>query len=156
MTLAYVGDGNNVTHSLLFGGVKLGVSVVCVSPKGYEPDPKVVAAARTQGSKTGARVEVSDKLEAVRGADAVYTDVWASMGVEAEHAERVKVFAPYQINARLMAMTGKKDSLFMHCLPAHRGEEVPDEVADSPNSIIFDEAENRLHAQKAILVRLLS
>ncbi len=155
LTLAYVGDGNNVTHSLLFGGAALGVSVVCVTPKGYEPSAKAVAAARAIGKKTGAKVELSNKLEAVRGADVLYTDVWASMGQEAEHAARVKIFAPYQINAELMALTGRKDSLFMHCLPAHRGEEVTDEVADSPNSVIFDEAENRLHAQKAILIRLL-
>ncbi|MEK9145843.1 MAG: ornithine carbamoyltransferase, partial [Elusimicrobiota bacterium] len=155
LTLAYVGDGNNVTHSLLFGGATLGVSVVCVTPKGYEPSAKAVAAARALGKATGAKVELSNELEAVRGADAVYTDVWASMGQEAEHAARVKIFAPYQINAELMALTGRKDTLFMHCLPAHRGEEVTDEVADSPNSVIFDEAENRLHAQKAILIRLL-
>lgn len=156
LTLAYVGDGNNVTHSLLFGGAALGVNVVCVTPKGYEPSAKAVAAARALGGRTGAKVELSNELEAVRGADAVYTDVWASMGQEAEHAARVKIFAPYQINAKLMALTGRKDSLFMHCLPAHRGEEVTDEVADSPVSVIFDEAENRLHAQKAILIRLMS
>ncbi|MBI5210244.1 MAG: ornithine carbamoyltransferase [Elusimicrobia bacterium] len=156
LTLAYVGDGNNVTHSLLFGGAKLGVNVVCVVPKGYEPDAGAVAMAKDDAKARGASVSVTHDLAGVAGADVVYTDVWASMGQEKEHAERVKIFMPYQINARLMAMTGKPDSLFMHCLPAHRGEEVTDEVADSPNSIVFDQAENRLHAQKAVLVQLMA
>ncbi|MBI4676703.1 MAG: ornithine carbamoyltransferase [Elusimicrobia bacterium] len=156
LTLAYVGDGNNVAHSLLFAGAKLGVNVVCVVPQGYEPDAKVVAIASDDGRKTGARIEVTHDLVGVLGADVIYTDVWASMGREGEHAQRVRVFKPYQVNAALMAMTGKSGALFMHCLPAHRGEEVTDEVADSPNSIIFDQAENRLHAQKAVLVKLMA
>ena len=156
LSLAYVGDGNNVAHSLLFGGAKLGVNVTIVCPKGYEPQKAVVDRAESDGRQSGARIIVSDDPAAVKGADVIYTDVWASMGQEAEHAERVRIFKPYQVNARLMAMTGKKDALFMHCLPAHRGEEVTDEVVDSPNSVVLDEAENRLHAQKAILVSLMA
>jgi len=156
LTLAYVGDGNNVAHSLLFGGAKLGVNVTIVCPKGYEPQKAVVDRAESDGRQSGARIVVSDDPAAVKGADVIYTDVWASMGQEAEHAERVRIFKPYQVNARLMALTGKKDALFMHCLPAHRGEEVTDEVVDSPNSVVLDEAENRLHAQKAILVSLMA
>jgi ornithine carbamoyltransferase len=155
LKLAYVGDGNNVAHSLLFGGAKLGVHVTCVVPEGYEPAREVVEQARAEGEENGARVEVTHDLSGVEGADAVYTDVWASMGQEAEHAKRLKIFRPFQINSALMARTGKADSLFMHCLPAHRGEEATDEVCDGPNSVIFDEAENRLHAQKALLVSLL-
>ncbi|MDD5657008.1 MAG: ornithine carbamoyltransferase [Elusimicrobia bacterium] len=156
LTLAYVGDGNNVAHSLLYGGAKLGVSVTIVCPKGYEPQKAVVDRAESDGRQTGARVLVTNDVSAVKGADVVYTDVWASMGQEKEHEERVRIFKPYQVNDRLMAMTGKNDALFMHCLPAHRGEEVTDEVVDSPNSVVFDEAENRLHAQKAILVSLMA
>ena len=156
LTLAYVGDGNNVAHSLLYGGAKLGVCVSIVCPKGYEPRKSVVDQAAADGKKTGARILVSDDPAAVKGADVIYTDVWASMGQEGEHEERVRIFKPYQVNARLMAMTEKPDTLFMHCLPAHRGEEVTDEVVDSPASVVFDEAENRLHAQKAILVSLMA
>jgi ornithine carbamoyltransferase len=156
LTLAYVGDGNNVAHSLLFGGAKLGVSVTIVCPQGYEPQKAVVDQCVTEGRATGSRILVTDDTAAVKGADVIYTDVWASMGQEQEHAQRVRVFKDYQINAGLMARTGKKDTLFMHCLPAHRGEEVTDEVVDSPNSVVFDEAENRLHAQKSILVSLMA
>jgi len=156
LSLTYVGDGNNVAHSLLYGGAKLGVSVTIVCPPGYEPQRAVVEAAAADGRKTGAQILVTREPAAVKGADIVYTDVWASMGQEKEHAERVRVFAPYQVNARLMAMTGKPDTLFMHCLPAHRGEEVTDEVVDGANSVVLDEAENRLHAQKAILVSLMA
>ena len=155
LALAYVGDGNNVTHSLLFGGAKLGVSVTVVCPKGYEPQKAVVDRAAADGRASGARIVVTDDLAAVKGADVVYTDVWASMGQEKEHEARVRLFQPYQVNARLMARTGKDDTLFMHCLPAHRGEEVTDEVVDGARSVVLDEAENRLHAQKAILVSLL-
>ncbi|MCX5789336.1 MAG: ornithine carbamoyltransferase [Elusimicrobia bacterium] len=156
LTLAYVGDGNNVAHSLMFGGAKLGVNVVIVCPKGYEPKQEVTDLSSEQAKETGAKITVSNGIEAVKGADCIYTDVWASMGQEKEHDERVKIFQDYQINSKLMGMTGKKDTLFMHCLPAHRGEEVTNEVADSANSVIFDEAENRLHAQKAILVSLMA
>jgi len=156
LSLAYVGDGNNVAHSLLFGGAKLGVSVAVICPKGYEPQAEVVKLAEEDARKTGARILVSDDVAAVKNADVIYTDVWASMGQEKEHEERVRVFKPFQVNSRLMGMTGKEDTLFIHCLPAHRGEEVTDEVVDSRNSVVFDEAENRLHAQKAILVSLMA
>ncbi|MBI5624524.1 MAG: ornithine carbamoyltransferase [Elusimicrobia bacterium] len=156
LTLAYVGDGNNVAHSLMFGGAKLGVNVVCVVPKGYEPDAKVLAQSSDDARKNRARIEVTNELSGVLGADVIYTDVWASMGQEKEHEERVRIFKPYQVNAALMAMTGKSDTLFMHCLPAHRGEEVTDEVVDSADSVVFDQAENRLHAQKAVLVSLMA
>jgi ornithine carbamoyltransferase len=156
LTLAYVGDGNNVAHSLLYGGAKVGVSVTIVCPKGYEPQKAVVDGAAQDGRQTGASIVVSNDISAVKGADVIYTDVWASMGQEKEHEERVRIFKPYQVNAALMALTGKSDALFMHCLPAHRGEEVTDEVVDSPNSVVFDQAENRLHAQKAILVSLMA
>ena len=156
LTLAYVGDGNNVAHSLLFGGAKLGVSVTIVCPKGYEPQKSVVDQCIEDGKVTESRILVTNDTAAVKGADVIYTDVWASMGQEKEHETRVRLFKDYQINATLMAKTGKKDTLFMHCLPAHRGEEVTDEVVDSPNSVVFDEAENRLHAQKAILVSLMA
>jgi ornithine carbamoyltransferase len=152
--LVFVGDGNNVAHSLLLGGAKLGVHVRVVTPPGYEPEARILARARDDARHTGARIETShDPLQGVRGADAVYTDVWASMGQEAEAREREKVFRPFQVNARLMQAAGGK-ALFMHCLPAHRGEEVTDEVADCPLSVIFDQAENRLHTQKALLVLL--
>jgi ornithine carbamoyltransferase len=155
LTLAYVGDGNNVAHSLLFGGARLGVNVTVVCPKGYEPQKAVVDQCVDDGKASGARILVSNDAASVKGADVIYTDVWASMGQEKEHAERLRIFKDYQINAALMAKTGKPDTLFMHCLPAHRGEEVTDEVVDSANSVVFDEAENRLHAQKAILVSLM-
>jgi len=152
--LVYVGDGNNVTHSLLLGGARLGLNVRVVTPPGYEPDRRVVEWARQDARRSGARIETGFDLEAgVRGADAVYTDVWASMGQESEAEARRALFRPYQVNGRLMAAAGR-DALFMHCLPAHRGEEVTDEVADSERSVIFDQAENRLHTQKALMVLL--
>jgi ornithine carbamoyltransferase len=152
--LAYVGDGNNVAHSLMEGGARLGVHVTVITPPGFEPDRGLVEACRVAGGETGARITVTTDLAAIRGADAVYTDVWASMGQEAEAAERKRVFASYQVNAELMAQAGS-DAIFMHCLPAHRGDEVTDEVADSPQSVIFQEAENRLHAQKAVMLLLM-
>lgn len=151
-TLAWLGDGNNVLHSLIFAGAHLGVSVRAATPKGYEPSARVVEAARAWG---GDVLITNDPREAVKGADAVYTDVWASMGQEEEAAGRDKQFRPYQVNTELMAAAGT-DALFMHCLPAHRGDEVTDEVMDSPRSIVFDQAENRLHIQKAIMLALLS
>jgi len=152
--LAYVGDGNNVAHSLMEGGAKLGVHVTVVHPEGFGPDPSLVEACRMAAEETGARITVTTDREAVGGADAVYTDVWASMGQEAEAEARKRAFAPYQVNAALMAKAGP-DAIFMHCLPAHRGDEVTDEVADAPQSVIFQEAENRLHAQKAVLLLLM-
>jgi ornithine carbamoyltransferase len=152
--LVYVGDGNNVANSLLYGGARLGVNVSVVTPEGYAPSEDVVATAREAASATGATIECGHDLGLVEGADAVYTDVWASMGQEAEAAERLRVFRPYQVDSALMARAGT-DAVFMHCLPAHRGDEVTDEVADSPRSVIFQEAENRLHAQKAVMLALM-
>ncbi len=152
--LAYIGDGNNVSHSLMLGGARLGVHVTVITPKGYAPLPDVVAEAQQAAAATGARIALSNDPAAVSGCDAIYTDVWASMGQEASAAERGRAFRDYQVNAGLMGRAGK-DAIFMHCLPAHRGEEVTDEVADSPQSVIFQQAENRLQAQKALLVLLL-
>ncbi len=152
--LVYVGDGNNVANSLMEGGARLGVDVTVVTPSGFEPPEETVRLCREAGQATGATIEVSNDLERVAGADAVYTDVWASMGQEGEAGSRNARFRPYQVNAALMARAGA-DAMFMHCLPAHRGDEVTSEVADSPQSVIFQEAENRLHAQKAVLLLLL-
>jgi ornithine carbamoyltransferase len=152
LALAWVGDGNNVTHSLLTGAARLGVEMRVATPPGYEPDPAVVKAAQQAG---GCIRLTHDPAEAVAGADAVYTDVWISMGQEAEAEARRQLFRPYQVNGELMRRA-KPQALFMHCLPAHRGEEVTDEVMESPNSVVFDQAENRLHIQKAILLALLS
>ena len=155
LKLAYVGDGNNVCHSLMLAAARGGTRMAVATPAGYEPNPDVVRLAREDGRDTGFTLTLTNSAEeAVSGADAVYTDVWASMGQEAEKEKRAKIFAPYQVNGRLMAHA-KKDALFMHCLPAHRGDEVTDEVIDSPNSVVYDEAENRLHAQKAILISLM-
>lgn len=155
LKMAYVGDGNNMAHSLMIGGAKVGMDVAIASPKGYLPNEDIVKIAQEAGDNTGARILVTeDPAEAVAGADVVYTDVWASMGQEAEQALREKAFAGYQVNGQLVAKA-KQDYLFLHCLPAHRGEEVTAEVIDGPNSVIFDEAENRLHAQKAIMALLM-
>ncbi len=149
--LVYIGDGNNVAHSLMAGGAKLGVHVTVICPPGNEPDADQLAACQQAGEETGAKIDVQNDMEAVAGADAVYTDVWASMGQEDEAAARDRVFRPYQVNQAVMDKAGE-ESIFMHCLPAHRGDEVTDEVADSPRSVIFQEAENRLHAQKAVML----
>lgn len=155
LKMAYVGDGNNMAHSLMIGGAKVGMDVAIASPKGYLPDAEIVKLAQEAGADTGASILVTeDALEAVAGADVVYTDVWASMGQEAEQAKREKDFADYQVNNQLVAKA-KSDYIFLHCLPAHRGEEVTAQVIDGPNSVIFDEAENRLHAQKAIMALLM-
>ncbi len=151
LKLAYVGDGNNVCHSLLNGCAKVGMHISVAVPPGYEPSEEIVRIARADAEETGVVIEITgDPFAAVRDADIVYTDVWASMGQEEEHAERLKIFKPYQVNAELVR-AARPDYLFMHCLPAHRGEEVSAEVIDGPNSVVFDEAENRLHAQKAVL-----
>ncbi len=149
-TLTWLGDGNNVLHSLLFAAARLGVKIRVGTPEGYDPDASVIETAREWGGEV---FLTRDPVQAVEGADAVYTDVWASMGQEAETAERAKIFRPFQVNEELMAKAGT-NPLFMHCLPAHRGDEVTDGVMDSPNSIVFDQAENRLHIQKAILLAL--
>ncbi len=155
VTLAYVGDGNNVAHSLLLTCACLGSSIRVATPKGYEPNAKIVADAKKIAKHTGARIELfNDPRAAVAGVDAVYTDAWASMGQEQEAAQRAIIFQPYQVNRELMAEAAPH-AAFMHCLPAHRGEEVTDEVMDSDNSIIFEQAENRLHVQKSILYLLL-
>jgi ornithine carbamoyltransferase len=153
--LAYVGDGNNVAHSLLLTCACLGSSIRVATPSGYAPNPQIVAAAREIAEETGAEINLlTDPHEAVSGADAIYTDAWTSMGQEREENERTKVFPPYQVNAELMAEAAPH-AVFMHCLPAHRGLEVTDEVIDSPQSVVFEQAENRLHAHKAILYLLL-
>ncbi len=155
LKLAYVGDGNNVCHSLLLAAARAGTKMAVGTPAGYEPNPRMVQLAREDGRETGFEVTLTASAEeAVSGADAVYTDVWASMGQEAEKEKRARIFAPYQVNAGLMSRA-KKDAVFMHCLPAHRGDEVTDEVIDSPNSIVYDQAENRLHVQKVILHLLM-
>ncbi|MED3906385.1 MULTISPECIES: ornithine carbamoyltransferase [Geobacillus] len=153
--LAYVGDGNNVANALLAAAAKVGMDVAIACPPGYEPKAAYVEAARQIGEKTGATVTVThDPLEAVAGADAIYTDVWTSMGQESESDERLQVFQPYQVNEALVK-AAKPDYIFLHCLPAHRGEEVTAGVMDGPNSMVFEQAGNRLHAQKAILVSVL-
>jgi ornithine carbamoyltransferase len=154
--LAYIGDGNNVCHSLMVAGARVGAHVRIATPAGYEPDGKIVEAARCDAAATQGTIELfRSPEEAVSGAQAVYTDVWASMGQEAETEMRAAIFAPYQVNAALMSHAAP-DAVFLHCLPAHRGSEVTDEVMESPRSIVFDEAENRLHVQKAILLMLLN
>jgi ornithine carbamoyltransferase len=155
VTLAYVGDGNNVAHSLLLTGALLGSHVRVATPAGYEPNAAIVQAAEEFAQETGAKLEVmTDPQRAVAGADAVYTDAWASMGQQNESDTRAPIFRPYQVNEKLMAKAASH-ALFMHCLPAHRGQEVTDDVMDSPQSVIFDQAEGRLHVQKAILMLLL-
>jgi ornithine carbamoyltransferase len=153
--LAYVGDGANVCHSLISAAAKTGTKISVATPRGYEPNTDIVKQAVQDGQETGFEVLITtDPLEAVRNADAIYTDVWTSMGQENEKAKRAEIFPPYQVNAELMAHA-KKNALFMHCLPAHRGEEVTDEVIDSIQSVVFDQAENRLHVQKAIMLLLI-
>jgi ornithine carbamoyltransferase len=154
LQLVFVGDGNNVSHSLMIGAAKVGMHFKLVCPAGYEPDPSVLERSRSEAKRTGSRVEVTPKVEgSVKGADVVYTDVWTSMGQEAEGAKRLKDFQGYQVEEKLMAESPK--AIFMHCLPAHRGEEVSAGVIDGPRSRVWDEAENRLHAQKALLVTLM-
>ena len=153
--LAYVGDGNNVAHSLMLAAASLGASISVGTPKGYEPDTGVTQVARFLANVSGASVRLTnDPLEAVAGADAIYTDVWASMGQESQAANRSAIFAPFQVNQKLFSYAAKH-AVFMHCLPAHRGDEVTAAVIDSPRSVVFDQAENRLHVQKSILVLLL-
>lgn len=155
LKLAYVGDGNNVCHSLMLAAARGGTKMAVGTPAGYEPKPEMVQAAREDGKDTGFALTLTNSAEeAASGADAVYTDVWASMGQEAEKEKRARIFAPYQVNARLMSHA-KNGAVFMHCLPAHRGDEVTDEVIDAPSSVVYDQAENRLHAQKAILLALM-
>jgi ornithine carbamoyltransferase len=155
LKIAFVGDGNNVAHSLMFGGVQLGAHVFVASPREYEPSGDALAWALHRASQTDATVTITnDPRKAVAGADVVYTDVWTSMGQESETRERRQVFRPYQVSAELFALA-KPDAIFMHCLPAHRGEEVTADVIDSAHSVVFQQAENRLHVQKAILLELM-
>ena len=155
VSLAYAGDGNNVAHSLMLTCACMGSTIRVATPKGYAPNAQIVAAARKIAKETGARIDLmTDPQAAVAGADAVYTDAWASMGQEQEAGQRSTIFPPYQVNRELMGKAAPH-AVFMHCLPAHRGQEVTDEVMDSENSVIFDQAENRLHVQKAILYLLL-
>jgi len=156
LKVVYVGDGNNVSHSILLSGALLGVNVVFAGPTGYEPGPQIVEQASAVAAKHGATFELTtDADAAVEGAAAIYTDVWTSMGWESETQQRRLAFASYQVNERLMARA-RPDAIFMHCLPALRGEEVSDAVIESTQSAVFDQAENRLHAQKALLLMLLS
>ncbi len=153
--LAYIGDGNNVAHSLLLTGARLGMHVSVATPRGFEPDSGIVAKARQFAKETETVITITNSVdEAVEGAHSVYTDVWASMGQESEAEERKRLFEPYQVNSRLMN-AADKNALFLHCLPAKRGQEVTDEVMESRQSAIFDQAENRLHAQKALLLMLM-
>ena len=153
--IAYVGDGNNVANSLIEATAKIGMTIALGCPSGYQPDQHVVDVARVEAVKTGATIDVGqDPYVAVKEADVVYADVWISMGREREQARRLKVLSPYQVNSRLVAKA-KPDAIVMHCLPAHRGEEITAEVLDGPQSVIIDQAENRLHMQKAILTKLL-
>jgi ornithine carbamoyltransferase len=153
--LAYVGDGNNVAHSLMLAAASLGATISVGTPAGYEPHANILCEAEKLAAVSDGSVKVTnDAVEAVTGADAVYTDVWASMGQEDEAAERRKIFMPFQVNQKLFSKAAKH-AVFMHCLPAHRGDEVTAAVIDSPRSVVFDQAENRLHIQKAIMVLLL-
>ncbi|MFZ5826760.1 MAG: ornithine carbamoyltransferase [Bacillota bacterium] len=155
LKMAYVGDGNNMAHSLMDGGAKFGMHVVIGCPEGYTPDPDRVARAREVAARYGGLIEVvQDPAAAVTGANVVYTDVWTSMGQEEESARRLAAFAGYQIDEQLMSLADP-GAIFLHCLPAHRGEEVAAEVIDGPQSVVFDQAENRLHAQKAIMALIM-
>lgn len=155
LKLTYIGDGNNMAHSLMFGGAKIGMHVIICSPSGFEPDPEVTRLSRLDAAKTGATITIKDDpLEAVEGADIIYTDAWTSMGKEDEHEERQITFKRYQVNSALLEKASD-DVLVMHCLPAHRGQEITDEVIDGPRSIVFDQAENRLHVQKAIMALIM-
>jgi ornithine carbamoyltransferase len=155
LKIAYVGDGDNVARSLIFAGAQLGAQVWLATPPGYEVDEESVQWACTRGAETGGTCTLTnDPEEAAAGADVIYTDVWASMGKEAEAEQRRYIFLPYQVDATLFRRA-KRDAIFLHCLPAHRGEEVTNDVIDSPRSLVFQQAENRLHAQKAILLELM-
>ena len=153
--MAYIGDGNNMAHSLMFGASKVGMDIAIATPAGYKPDPDVVATAEADARSAGTKLVVTTSIdEAVAGADIVETDVWASMGQEGEAEKRQRDFAGWIVDRRVMSLA-KRDAIFMHCLPAHRGEEVAAEVIDSGQSVIYDEAENRLHVQKAIMHKLM-
>ena len=155
LKLAYIGDGNNMAHSLLYGGAKVGMDISVATPPEYTCDAQVVKNALEDAKATGAKLTLTcDPQEAIKGADVVYADTWVSMGQEEEKEEKIKVFSNYQINKELFSQADKH-AIFLHCLPAYRGYEVTEDVIDGPQSVVFDEAENRLHAQKAVMVRLL-
>ena len=154
--LVYVGDGNNMAHSLMYACAKVGMDMVCASPKGYQPDPTVLQQAQEDAAQTGCTISVEEDIaKAVKGADVLYTDVWTSMGQEAEREIRLKALHDYQINSELLK-TANPGAIVLHCLPAHRGEEITEEVLEGPQSFVWDQAENRLHTQKAIMVLLMS
>ena len=155
LKLAYIGDGNNMAHSLMYGCAKVGMDCAIATPENYRCDEEVVENAKADFKEGGSElILATDPAEAIKDADVVYTDTWVSMGMEDEKAERQKVFMPYQVNGKLFSYA-KDDAVFMHCLPAYRGFEVTEEVIDGPRSVIFDEAENRLHAQKAVMATLM-
>jgi ornithine carbamoyltransferase len=154
--LVYVGDGNNMAHSLMYACAKVGMDMVCASPKGYQPDPMVLKQAQEDAAQTGCTISVEEDIaKAVKGADVLYTDVWTSMGQEAEREIRLKALHDYQINSELLK-AANPGAIVLHCLPAHRGEEITEEVLEGPQSFVWDQAENRLHTQKAIMVLLMS
>ncbi len=154
LEMVYSGDGNNVAHSLMYGAAILGMNLTVVTPKGYEPDEAILKESREIAEATACEIRLSnDLLESCRGADVIYTDVWASMGQEEEAEERKKLFAPYQVNGKLLEVADDQ-AIILHCLPAHYGEEIDYEVSRTPNSVIFDQAENRLHAQNALMVSI--
>ena len=154
--LVYVGDGNNMTNSLMVACAKVGMNMVCACPEGYQPDPVIFREACEEAQKTGCTIEIEEDLfKAAKGADVLYTDVWASMGQEGEQSIRKEALGDYQINAELLKVA-RPDAIVLHCLPAHRGEEITDDVIEGPQSVVFDQAENRLHVQKAIMALLMS
>ena len=154
--LVYVGDGNNMAHSLMFACAKVGMNMICASPKGYQPDPKILRLAQEDAAQTGCSITVEEDLfKAAKGADVLYTDVWTSMGEEAEREVRFKALHNSQINQALLN-EARPEAIVLHCLPAHRGEEITEEVLEGPQSVVFDQAENRLHVQKAIMALLMS
>lgn len=154
--LVYVGDGNNMAHSLMFACAKVGMNMICASPKGYQPNPVILAQAQEDALQTGCSITVEeDMFHAAKDADVLYTDVWTSMGEEAEREVRFQALHNYQINSELLAQA-RPEAIVLHCLPAHRGEEITEEVLEGPQSVVFDEAENRLHVQKAIMALLMS
>ncbi|MFH1727062.1 MAG: ornithine carbamoyltransferase [Pseudomonadota bacterium] len=155
LKITYIGDGNNMAHSLMLGAPKVGMDITIITPKGYEPSEDVVKLALTDCEKFGTKLELTNDIEAACCSDVIYTDVWASMGMEEEEAKRKEIFMPYQVNDNVMKMA-KNDAIFMHCLPAHRGDEVSASVIDSDQSIVIDQAENRLHCQKAVMYKLMA
>ncbi len=154
--MTYIGDGNNVTHSLMFGAAKVGMHLNVTTPPGCEPDEEIVKMARQDAEATGSQINITaDPVESVKDVDVIYTDVWTSMGQEQDRDKKIKLLQPFQVNTALVKHA-KDDCIVMHCLPAHRGEEITDNVVDGPHSVVFDEAENRLHVQKAIMALLLA